>query len=602
MPAVLIAEEGLLSGINIPLTEEDEWILGRDPDVCFHVLEDPQVSRKHVMLRKEHESYFIENLSATNPVQVNGDIVVDPVELQDEDRIQIGSTTFQFLLQMPNTTPTDHLNSDNEDEEDNNKVGPNSQKSPLDEIDDQPSIDLGTLTFSNDIQTRWMIKVVSGPNSGAEFPLVEGQSYSLGKDPIHSDILFSDLSVSRQHANLHLSQEGSLTIEDLGSRNGVLINASLSEGTTPLNSQDLVALGTTAFLVIDRESVRETIYSPPSMATYSDHELSDKEKKESEEKANALAEELTLKRNWKQTFIPTKHILFAILVLLVVFSGIIGTFSLFKTTPITMAVRDDDAQIRKIIKDFPSVQYSYTSNNGMLFLTGHVLTDVEYQELLYLIKSQSFVKQIDDNVVIDEFVWKNMNALLYKNPAWRSVLFTGTAPGKFVLKGYLQTLTEFAQLSEYVNRNFSYLDLLKNEVVVDTNLETNVQTLLTEGNFNNVTFQFSSGELIFSGRVAQANTKAFNSLLSQIDALPGVRQIKNYVVYTSHSSARIDITSRFQVTGTSKYGNENQFVLINGKILSTGEHLDGMVITAINPQTVFLEKEGIKYRIDYNLQ
>ena len=599
MPAVLIAEEGLLSGINIPLTEEDEWILGRDPDVCFQVLEDPQVSRKHVMLRKEDESYFIENLSATNPVQVNGDIVVDPVELQDEDSVQIGSTTFRFLLEMPKTTQIDDIEPSETDEDTKSEI---SSKSPLDEIEDEPSIDLGTLTFSNDIQTRWMIKVVAGPNSGAEFPLNEGQTYSLGKDPTHSDILFSDLSVSRQHAKLHLSTEGQLSIEDLGSRNGVLINASLVEGSASLSSQDLVALGTTSFLVIDRESVRETIYSPPSMTTYADHELSDDEKKESQENAEALAEELTLKRNWKETFIPTKHILFAALILLIVFSGIIGTFSLFRTTPITVAIRDDDAELRKITKDFPSVQFSYTSKNGMLFLTGHVLTDVEYQELLYLIKSQPYVKQIDDNVVIDEYVWRNMNALLYKNPEWRSVLFTGTAPGKFVLKGYLQTLTEYSALSEYVNRNFTYLDLLKNEVVVDTNLETNVQTLLTEGNFNNVTFQFSTGELIFSGRVDQMDTKKFKSLLSQIDALPGVRQIQNYVVYTSHSSSRIDITNRFQVTGTSKYGNENQFVLINGKILSAGEQLDGMIITAINPQTVFLEKEGIKYRIDYNLQ
>jgi hypothetical protein len=42
--------------------------------------------------------------------------------------------------------------------------------------------------------------------------------------------------------------------------------------------------------------------------------------------------------------------------------------------------------------------------------------------------------------------------------------------------------------------------------------------------------------------------------------------------------------------------------LINGKILGPGDQLDGMNVTAINPSSVYLEKDGMKYKIDYNLQ
>jgi len=68
------------------------------------------------------------------------------------------------------------------------------------------------------------------------------------------------------------------------------------------------------------------------------------------------------------------------------------------------------------------------------------------------------------------------------------------------------------------------------------------------------------------------------------------------------TSSRIDLSGRYTVTGTSKFGDTNQFVLINGRILSVGDVLDGMNITQINPKSIILDKDGMKYKIDYNLQ
>jgi pSer/pThr/pTyr-binding forkhead associated (FHA) protein len=110
-----------------------------------------------------------------------------------------------------------------------------------------------------------MMKVISGPNAGAEFSLERGGSYILGKDPSLSDLVFHDLSVSRQHARISVDEEEHVFIEDLGSRNGLLVNGEIKTEKTEVHSQDLIAIGTTSLLIIDKEQTNETIISPPSI-------------------------------------------------------------------------------------------------------------------------------------------------------------------------------------------------------------------------------------------------------------------------------------------------------------------------------------------------
>jgi len=61
MAGFLVAEEGPLVGLVIRFEEGEEWILGRDPDVSYQVLEDPMVSRKHVICRLSDDGYVLEN-------------------------------------------------------------------------------------------------------------------------------------------------------------------------------------------------------------------------------------------------------------------------------------------------------------------------------------------------------------------------------------------------------------------------------------------------------------------------------------------------------------------------------------------------------------
>ncbi len=93
------------------------------------------------------------------------------------------------------------------------------------------------------------------------------------------------------------------------------------------------------------------------------------------------------------------------------------------------------SKLQKLLQKYPDIQFSYNKGSEKLFLTGHVLTPVEKQELMYQLHGLPFITTIEDTVVIDEYVWENLNALLITNPAWQGISLTSPSPGKFVVRG-----------------------------------------------------------------------------------------------------------------------------------------------------------------------
>ncbi len=575
MAGYLVAEEGPLAGLVIRFEEGSEWILGRDSDVSYQVLEDPMVSRKHVICRLTDEGYILENLSAVNPASVNGKTVDAPVLLQEGDTVQVGNVFFHFTLRDP--------------------IERVAQKKEESEISESPTIyeesdDLGALAFSGMADARWIIKVISGSNAGAELGLPEGSTFIIGKDPNTCDILFQDLSVSRQHAKIIAKTDGTVTIEDLGSLNKVLINGQEIAAPTELHTQDFIALGTTSFLAIDQQQTRETIISPAAGMEYAPPHA---------EEVVDSTEEIT-KKNWKKMMIPTRHLVLAGIFAILLILGVGSVFSLFKSESVKLSMGNETQEVSKALKSFPEVEFSFNPANGKLFILGHVMTEIDQQEMIYLLKSLGFIHSIEDNVIIDELVWENTNALLMKNTSWRGVNLTSIIPGHFVLRGYVQNLEDSSKLAEYININFPYLDKLDNQVVVENTLEAQIQGILTQNQFGNVTFQFSNGEVVLAGRVPSNQESKYNDMVSDLKKTTGIRMVKNFVVMSKPTSDIVDISSKYNVTGSSKYGNVSQYVVINGKILSVGGDLDGMTITQMQNNSIFLEKDGIKYKINYN--
>ena len=319
MAGYLVCEDGPQVGMVIPLDEGTEWVIGRDPALATILLEDPMVSRKHGLIRLEDGLFFLESTSEVNPIQVNGENTTR-TELHEDDTIQIGNNYFRFTEINPKPVESK----------------PQSQR-------EVPRI----TPFAITAPPRFYLKVLGGPNLGAEFGMTAGESYILGKDA-SADIVFQDLSVSNKHAKISISPSGEVTIEDLGSRNGLIVNGLKIDTPSPLPSQGMVSIGTTVFLFVDSEASEQTIFSPQPPRFY------DQFKEESPKAVET--EEVLPKKHSKETFVPMKHLALASLFILCLFGGFIGLISLFKTQDMVAAHVDMTKEIDQVIARFPTVQ------------------------------------------------------------------------------------------------------------------------------------------------------------------------------------------------------------------------------------------------------
>lgn len=81
-----------------------EVLIGRDPSNHIQLKNDPKVSRQHVRLTFEGESYFIQDITKNNFITVNG-IKTKQVELKKNEVIQIGDHVLQFIENSPKASP-----------------------------------------------------------------------------------------------------------------------------------------------------------------------------------------------------------------------------------------------------------------------------------------------------------------------------------------------------------------------------------------------------------------------------------------------------------------------------------------------------------------
>src|SRR6478672_6559205 len=98
MSAKLIAISGHLHPATFELGQND-FSVGRDAANTAH-LDDPEVSRRHCLIRCTADSYVLEDLGSRNGTMVN-DVAVTRQELNDGDRIAIANHVFVFSTGDP---------------------------------------------------------------------------------------------------------------------------------------------------------------------------------------------------------------------------------------------------------------------------------------------------------------------------------------------------------------------------------------------------------------------------------------------------------------------------------------------------------------------
>lgn len=720
MAAILVAEDGLLKGLVLSLDVGDQWIIGRDPDACQLLVEDPSASRKHLICRTSPEGIVVENLSDTNPIQVNDVEVKEPHLLHNGDTVKIGEGNFRFYAEAASLpvdndekpSPSTEESQESQDEqvssedlplaeqkateiesgkdeesepgidrqsEDENNSKNAAGSSIIDEIyeeestanakpaeemklpeQESPDIEESNMdpngkenmksdsshqqsenaqgfphetALQDDVSDveekrhdsifdeersekhgiaeinfglldtgRWLLKVISGPNNGAEFSMQSGSSYIIGTDPNACDIVFHDTSVSRQHTRITVNPDDTLVIEDLKSRNGTSIDGETLQGKQTLNPNSHVSVGTTSFVVFDREGEMQTIISPlmPSIVKLLQNEEPKKSAEETPAETALPVAPVVKEDEKKHNTNLGAFILIGILTGLFVLAGL-GTTALFKSEPVTNVATVDTAKaLSNALDPFSSVKYSFNKNTGQLLLVGHVLTTGDKSQLLYALQGLTFIKNLDDSgVIIDEYVWREINQVLEKNPAWKGINLMAMTPGHFVVSGYLQTRAQADRLSEYLSANFPYPDLLENRTVVEQEIQSTINTILQSRGLRNLTAKLDNGEVSLTGGVAPDKIQDVAGVVAEIKEIRGVRNVRNMTSGQVTDSSVVNISDKYEVSGISNQGGKLS-VVINGRILMKGDALDGMTVSQIQPTAVYLEKDGTRYRIDYN--
>jgi type III secretion system YscD/HrpQ family protein len=618
MIAQLVAEQGFISGLVLTLEGEGEWYIGRDPDSCHLIIEDLKVSRRHALCRKTSDGYTLENVSATNPIYINDDKVSTETPLHKNDTIKLGATTFRFTLTEKKAVLEEHKATS-----DGDKVEASHDKFPAGVHYDQGTPYYETIYEERDItfgtplvekfasrqmsieeesnvteETRWLLKIITGPSIGKEFSLEANGTYIIGSDALACDIALSDISISRKHASLSMDEEGNAYIEDFSSRNGVVIEGKVLEEKTPLPPNGIVTLGTTALLLIDKEVHSDTIVTTHAFAHLTSSPEEEGAVIEGNEESHAPSEDFFSKAKYVVNVITMGHFYLFTILFSVILLASVGTFSLFDSEDVVVASVNAEENIRSLVGNYPDIQFKF--DNGELFILGHVTASVEREELLHSLSNLPYVKNIDDHVVIDEYVWLETNQILRKNEGWKGINMHSPYPGKFILSGYLKTSANKEALTEYVNSNFLYLDRLENHVIVEDTVIDEVTSTLAEHAFADIFIEFINGELSLSGFTSTTKSHELKNLVANFSTITGVRAVKNVVAELAPEESVINISEDYEVTGHYRHANVNVSVIINGRILARGDALDGMVITSIKSNTIFLEREGFKFKIDYN--
>ena len=79
------------------LINDNEVFIGRDPEKCQIVLDDPEVSKVHAVIKRTMLNYTLEDLDSANGIILNGERV-NKSELSNGDEFLIGDTTLTVTI------------------------------------------------------------------------------------------------------------------------------------------------------------------------------------------------------------------------------------------------------------------------------------------------------------------------------------------------------------------------------------------------------------------------------------------------------------------------------------------------------------------------
>lgn len=452
---------------------------------------------------------------------------------------------------------------------------------------------------------RWLLKILAGPNSGAQMNLEEGTIYTVGSDSALCDIVLTDLSVSKQHLKIALGIDGNLSLEDLKSRNGVLVNGEKIEVLSAQTASALVTLGSTTLMLVDRNAQKRALIAPPIPIKESlADQANSKPALGTEAQKPAAAGEISqveLETTPKLGWIARWSRMLALIAIAMLAVGLIGAVSLSHKTTLPAADLDWENQaLSDLLESYPFT-FTFVRQEGKVVLQGHVASAAVRQEAIAKIQSLSFVEGIDsEELIIDDSLCREFNQILKKD--WPDITLTSPKPGQFTLQGEFQQQEQMDKLKSYLALNFPYPESVQSSILVIETLTNQINRRLQQIAPEELICQFQERDLVIAGTIPENREGALEDYIAELRKTPGIGQIRNASVARSvgeDDASAIDITGSYNVTGWTTRSSVNVAVVVNGRILQRGDQLDQMTITSIRPDMILLQRNGIRYRIRY---
>jgi ABC-type multidrug transport system ATPase subunit/pSer/pThr/pTyr-binding forkhead associated (FHA) protein len=207
------------------------------------------VSRRHAEIQRRNGQYTLVDLGSFNGTLINDQRITSPTPLYDNDRIQLGlGGPILRFIDPAHPAPAGAQNTGQR------SVAISSGASPQAPIPVPVPPASGPLAAPARAQTM-VVKPGSGslnqpaaaPTGGPQPQLLmqvafDGKQYlSVGRAP-DNDIHLDGLQISNHHARL-FNAGGTITVEDVGSTNGVYVNGARITGRRPLQPRDIVQIG-----------------------------------------------------------------------------------------------------------------------------------------------------------------------------------------------------------------------------------------------------------------------------------------------------------------------------------------------------------------------
>ena len=206
-------------------------VMGRDESSDFQ-LPVSTISRQHARIFETDGVYLIEDLGSTHGTVVNGNPLEkgDKVILRDGDIIELTRAKITCAIEIEDLDRPDPM-------EATQAIAARAVQGILGRL-------------QNDDDSGPYFRILSGVDEGKRLPLASPVTeWYMGRAQ-ECELMLNDKNVSRKHALVKKDWNG-YTIEDLGSRNGVIVKGNPISRPRRLQDRDEIIIGPIKLLYID---------------------------------------------------------------------------------------------------------------------------------------------------------------------------------------------------------------------------------------------------------------------------------------------------------------------------------------------------------------